>query len=49
MVSQTSVTGQNGHNFRLDHWIAVKVLHEFTEAVFLGVDKESQLGEEKVW
>jgi hypothetical protein len=24
-------------------------LHEFPEAVFLGVDKESQLGEEKVW
>jgi hypothetical protein len=25
--------GQNGHNFQSDHWIALKCLHEFPEAV----------------
>ena len=29
--------------------LLLNFLHEFPEAVFLGVDKESQLGEEKVW
>jgi hypothetical protein len=28
--------------------VALKVLHEFPEAVFLGIDMESQLGEEEV-
>jgi hypothetical protein len=27
----------------------LKFLHEFPEAVFLGVDMESQLGDEEVW
>ena len=41
---------QNGHRFRSACWIALKILHEFPEAVFLGVAMESQLGEEEeVW
>jgi hypothetical protein len=47
--SQTLVTGQNGHNFLSNHWIALKVFPEFPEAVFLGVAMESQLGDEEVW
>jgi len=40
--------GQNGHNFRSDHRITLKVLHEFSDALFLGVALESQLGDEEV-
>jgi hypothetical protein len=29
--------------------MALKILHEFPQAVFLGVAMESQLGEEDVW
>jgi hypothetical protein len=29
--------------------IAIKILHEFPEALFNGVDVESILGEEEVW
>jgi hypothetical protein len=41
--------GQNGYNFLSDYWIALKCLHEFLEALFLGVAMESQLGDEEVW
>jgi len=40
--------GQNDHNFRSDRWIALKFLHEFLEAIFLGVFLESHLGDEEV-
>jgi hypothetical protein len=49
LASQTLVTGQNGHNFLSNHWIALKVLPEFPEAVFFGVAMELQLGDEDVW
>jgi hypothetical protein len=49
LVRQTCITGQNSHNFRSDHWIALKCLHEFLEAIFLGVATESQLDDEEVW
>jgi hypothetical protein len=32
-----------------DRWIALKILHEFPDAVFLGVATESLLGDEEVW
>jgi hypothetical protein len=34
-----------GHNFSSDRWIALNFLQKFPEAVFLGVDVESLLGE----
>ena len=37
-----------GHHFGSDRWIALKVLQEFSEIVFLGVAMESLLCEEKV-
>jgi len=32
-----------------DRWIAVKVLLEFPDALFYGVDEESILGDDEVW
>jgi len=40
--------GQNGYNFQSAYCITLKFLHEFPKAVFLGVDVESQLGDEEV-
>jgi len=34
-----------GHNFRSDRWIAIKLLLEFPDALFLGVDVESPLNQ----
>jgi len=42
------VTIRKGHNFSSNHWIAIKLLQEFLEAVLLGVDVESLLGEAEV-
>jgi hypothetical protein len=39
---------RNGRNFSFDHWIALKFLQDFTDAVFLAVDVESLLGEAEV-
>jgi hypothetical protein len=49
LVGKTSETGQNGHNFWYDRWIALKCLHEFLEAVFLRVALDSLLDDEDVW
>jgi hypothetical protein len=38
----------NGSNFGSDRWIALKILHEFPDAVFLGVATELFLGDEEV-
>jgi hypothetical protein len=46
---QARVTGRTGHNFWSDRWIAIKILHEFPDALFHIVDVESILGEENVW
>jgi len=43
------VTVRKGYKFLSDHWIAIKILHEFPEALFHGVDVELILGVEKVW
>jgi len=37
------------HNIRSDRWIIIKLLLEFPDALFLGVDKESILGDDGVW
>jgi hypothetical protein len=41
--------GLKGHNFRSDRWIVIKLLLEFPDAIFHGVDQESILGEDEVW
>jgi hypothetical protein len=45
---QPRISVRKGHNFRSDHWIALKFLQEFPDVVFLGVDVESLLGEADV-
>jgi len=41
--------GLKGHNFPSDHWIAIKLLQEFPDALFHGVDEESILDDDEVW
>jgi len=41
--------GSKGHNFRSDRWIAIKLLQEFPDALFHGVDEESILVDDEVW
>jgi len=41
---ETRVPVRKGNNFSSDRWIALKILQEFPEAVFLGVNVESLLG-----
>jgi len=45
---ETGVRVLKGHNFRSDRWISPKILQEFPEAVFLGVDVVSLLGDAEV-
>jgi hypothetical protein len=45
---QARVTVRNGHNFRSDPWIAIKLLLEFPDALLHGVDEESILGDDEV-
>jgi len=35
---ETAVRVRKGHNFRSDRWISLKILQEFPDALFLGVD-----------
>jgi len=44
----TRVPVRKGHNFCSVRWISLKVLQEFLDAVFLGVDVESLLGDAEV-
>jgi len=44
----TRVPVRNGHNFLSDRWISLKILQEFPDAVFLGVDVESLLCDAEV-
>jgi len=46
--SQTRITGQKGHIFLSDRWIALKASQLFPEAVFLVLPMESLLVEEDV-
>jgi len=41
----TRVPVRKGHNFRSDRWISLKILQEFPDTVFLGVDVETLLGD----
>jgi len=43
------MTVRKGHNFRSDRWIAIKILMQFPDALFHGVDEESILGDDEVW
>jgi hypothetical protein len=46
---QARLTGRTGHNFWSDHWIAIKILNEFSDALFHIVDVETIVGEEEIW
>jgi len=37
------------HNIRSDRWIIIKLLLEFPDAFFHGVDEGSILGDDEVW
>jgi hypothetical protein len=41
--------GLKGHNFPSDRWIATKLLQEFPDELFHGVDEESILDDDEVW
>jgi hypothetical protein len=41
--------GSKGHNFRSDRSIVIKLLLEFPDALFHGVDEESIFGDDEVW
>jgi len=47
--SKALVTFRNGHNFRSDRWIAIKLLLEFADVLFHVADEESILGDVEVW
>jgi len=42
---ETGVRVRKGRNFRSDRWIYLKILQEFPDAIFLGLDVESLHGE----
>ena len=48
MSRQTGITGEKGHIFLSDRWIALQVLQKFPEAVFLVLLMESLLVEDDV-
>ena len=45
---QTRVPFRKGPNFLFDRWIDLKIIKEFSDAVFVGVDVESLLVEAEV-
>jgi len=45
IVARDRRTVGKGHNFGSDRWISLKILQEFPDTVFLGVDVESLLGD----
>jgi len=45
---ETSVPARKGCNFGSHRWNALKFLQKFPEAVFIGVDVESLLGDAEV-
>jgi len=40
--------GLKGHKFRSDRWIVIKLLLEFSDALFHDVDERSILGDDGV-
>jgi len=49
LVDPGFMDGLKGHNFRSDRWIGIKLLLEFPDALFHGVDEESILDDDEVW
>jgi hypothetical protein len=49
MVEPDLMDGSKGHNCRSDRWIAIKLLLEFPDELFHGVDKESIIDDDEVW
>jgi hypothetical protein len=45
---QTRVMVRNGYNFLSDRWIAIRILLDFSDAIFNGVEVESILDELQV-
>jgi len=45
---ETRLPVRKGQNFRSDRWISLKLLQEFADAVFFGIDVESLLGDTEV-
>jgi len=45
---ETGVWVRKGNNFRSNRWIPLKILQEFPDPVFLGVDVESLLDDAEV-
>jgi len=43
------IDGLKGHNIRSNRWIVIKLLLEFPDALFHGVDEGSLLGDDEVW
>jgi len=41
--------GLKGHKFRSDRCFVIKLLLEFSHALYHEVDKESILGDDEVW
>jgi hypothetical protein len=41
--------GRKAITFVSDRWIGIKLLLEFPDALFHGVDEESILGDDEVW
>jgi len=41
--------GSKGHIFPSDRWIVIKLLLEFPDELFHGVDEESILADDEVW
>jgi hypothetical protein len=48
LSGKTGITAEKGHNFRTDRWIALKVLQQFPEVVFLEEPTKSLLVEEEI-
>ena len=49
LLGETDVSSlRKGHNLRSHHWITLKIIEEFPDAVFLGVDVETLLVEAEV-
>jgi len=42
------VTVRNSYNYRSDRWIAIKLLLEFTDALFHALYEESIFGDDEV-
>jgi len=45
---ETGVRVRKGHIFESDRWISLKILQEFPDPIFRGVDVESLLGDAEV-